>query len=253
MLAVLCFITGKLETLFITYLIMLIHETAHLLAALWLGLRPSHFCLYAFGVNLKLKNSLVCSLADEVVLYLSGPLSNLLMAGVSVFFFRRFFWYEDFYWKNIILCIINLLPILPLDGGVLLKNTLTRCIGNRKTVFLMRTVSAFMVGLSVVLICFVAPLRHNFSFYFFAAFLAGNLFTAKEKYNPDFLRALAFTSRDFKRTGRIIVMKKQERLRDVLKEFTNIRYNILCVIGENGEIEKIMSEREVIDSLMANK
>ena len=59
-----CFIIGKLETLFITYLIMFVHELSHLIAASAIGLKPSYIAFYPFGVNLKLKNKLVCSLSD---------------------------------------------------------------------------------------------------------------------------------------------------------------------------------------------
>ena len=116
-----CYITGKLETLFITYLILFLHESAHLCAANAIGLKSSHICFLPFGVNLKLKNKMVYSLTDEIILYISGPLSNILMAVFAKMFFKEHFWYEDFYSKNIVLCIINLLPILPLDGGVVLK------------------------------------------------------------------------------------------------------------------------------------
>ena len=53
-----CYITGKLETLFISYIIMLLHELAHLLGAVVIGLKPARIVLYPFGVNLKLKNSI---------------------------------------------------------------------------------------------------------------------------------------------------------------------------------------------------
>ena len=69
-----CYITGKLETLFITYLIMFIHEIAHLLAAIGIGLKPARIIFFPFGVNLKLKNKLVYSLSDEIILYIAGPL-----------------------------------------------------------------------------------------------------------------------------------------------------------------------------------
>ena len=88
---------------------------------------------------------------------------------------------------------------------------------------------------------------------FFLIFLLGNLFTGKEKYNVDILRELAFYDRKIsKHKTRVLVARKGENLRELLKEFTNNCYNILVFIGENGEIEEIMSEEKVIGRLLAN-
>ena len=248
-----CFITAKLETFFITYLIMFMHELAHLAGAAALGLKPSHITLFPFGVNLKLKNNILCSVADEIILYGAGPLLNILLAGISRIFFSGFFWFEDFYWKNIILACLNLLPILPLDGGIILKNILAKSFGGKRSMLIMRTVSFLMLFAAGCGLYTSEVLRRNFSFYFFVIFLCGNLFTVKEKYNPDLLRELAFSNKSGKRRARVIVAKEGENMRELLKEFTNTQYNILCIIGENGEIKKIMSEREVIEGVLTNK
>ncbi len=248
-----CYITGKLETFFITYLIMFIHETAHLAAAMAIGLKPSHMVFYPFGVNLRLKNKIVGSVADEIILYAAGPLANILMAILAKAFFRGFFWYQDFYFKNIILCILNLLPILPLDGGIIARKIFAWNFGYKKSVVFMRAVSALMIMMFASMLVYKSGLKYNFSAWFFLVFLVGNLFTAKEKYNTDILKELLCADRKKNmRRCRVLVMHKGENMRNLLKDFTNNRYNILCIIGENGEIEKIMSEREVIDTLLAN-
>lgn len=54
-LAIICLFSGYIKYFLIVYSAMLLHETAHLVAALWIGLRVSHITLYPFGVNLKLK------------------------------------------------------------------------------------------------------------------------------------------------------------------------------------------------------
>jgi len=248
-----CYITGKLETLFITYLILFLHESAHLLAAKSIGLKISHISFLPFGVNLKLKNKMVYSLTDEVILYISGPLSNILMAVFAKIFFRNYFWYEDFYLKNIILCIINLLPILPLDGGVILKKIIASKTGYSQSIRAMKFLSVIMIISGIALLYKSDMLRYNFSFYFFLTFLMGNIFTTKEKYNVDILKSLMFADKKINlRKTRVLVAHYDENLRNILKDFTNTHYNLLCIIGENGEIKKIMSEREVFDTLMAN-
>ena len=51
----------------VTYAVMILHELAHCLAAVCIGLKISHIDFYPFGVNLKLKNKFVYSLADEII------------------------------------------------------------------------------------------------------------------------------------------------------------------------------------------
>lgn len=248
-----CYITGKLETLFVTYIIMILHELAHLAAAKGIGLRTAYIAFFPFGVNLKLKNTIVYSLADEIILYIAGPLSNIFMAVLAKMFLKEFFWFEDFYYKNIILCAVNLLPVLPLDGGVILKKIIAAKAGYKNSVTIMKILSAVMVVVGGIFLYHIHLLKYNFSACFFIAFLAGNLFTVKEKYNIDILKDMMFADKRMNlRKARVLVAHNGENLRNVLKDFTNTRYNILCLIGENGEIKKIMSEREVIDDLMSN-
>lgn len=250
---VFCFITRKAQTLAITYIIMTVHECAHLLAALLIGLKPERMVFYPFGVNLKLKNRLLPSMADEFILYIAGPMANIVMALSAKIFLKDFSWQEDFYIKNILLFAINMLPILPLDGGIILKRAMSYVWGEKTTVRFMRVISSAMIISAGVFLWYENILCRNFSLFFFFVFLLGNLFTAKEKYNVDLLRGLMFSKRKVRcAKARVVVMANDENLRNVLKEFTNTHYNILCVIGENGEIEKIMSEREVIKALTSN-
>lgn len=248
-----CYITGKLETLFITYLIMFLHELSHLFAAVMIGLKPSRIVFYPFGVNLKLKNKLIPSIADELILYMMGPLSNIMMAVFAKLFLKDFFLFEDFYFKNIALFLINLLPILPLDGGVVLKKLLSYIFGYNKSVKIVKFISVFLIILGGVCLFKFDMLRYNFSVYFFLVFLLGNLFTAREKYNICILKELMFSDEKIaRRKTKVLVARKDENLREILKDFTNTHYNIVCIIGENGEIEKILSQKEVIDTLLAN-
>ncbi len=61
-----------------------------MIAAMAIGLKVSDMTLYPFGVNLKLKNKMVYSLADEIILYLSGPLFNVFSELVSMTVYKYF-------------------------------------------------------------------------------------------------------------------------------------------------------------------
>ena len=105
---------------------MTVHELAHTAAAAAIGLRISHITFFPFGVNLKLKNKIVGSLADEIILYASGPLINAVFALLAMLLYKRFPIYklQYIYILNTALFIVNLLPAMPLDGGIILKKIL---------------------------------------------------------------------------------------------------------------------------------
>ena len=132
------YINRGLENLLISYVIIGIHELSHLVAAKYIGLSCSHITVYPFGLNLKLKNTIIYSLADEIILYLAGPLSNIIVAFVSLLIYNicellfvngaglNFIWFVAvfFYYIasiNIGLAVFNLIPIPPLDGSRLLS------------------------------------------------------------------------------------------------------------------------------------
>ena len=95
-----CAVQGRLFEIGAVYAVMLFHECAHLVAAICIGLRVSHIVLYPFGVNLKLKNKLICSVADEIILYASGPFMNVILALICMLIYRHFPIYQLLLWSG---------------------------------------------------------------------------------------------------------------------------------------------------------
>lgn len=100
----------------------LIHELSHGLMASKLGYTPVSISTCLFGGELKLYESYLES-PDGLLIHLSGPLSNLLLATL-------FFCIDTVYpgpvtktaiLSNLMLALFNLLPFYPLDGGKIVK------------------------------------------------------------------------------------------------------------------------------------
>lgn len=115
-------------TAFIIIISIIIHEVAHGYIAIkrGYGLDKIHigvFVSYASILNIK-------NIKDDLVITLAGPVSNFLLAFVSVIFlvflentiFKEFF--AQLVVLNLIFGTINMIPILPLDGGHILKDIL---------------------------------------------------------------------------------------------------------------------------------
>ena len=104
---------------------ILVHELGHAVALRVFHQRP-HVVLHAFG-GLTYGSSAYRSRAQSIVVSAAGPLAAFLLLGVPAWLALDPFWqytdYErwvivnDIAWVNIAWSIVNLLPILPLDGG----------------------------------------------------------------------------------------------------------------------------------------
>ena len=108
------------------YLFIIFHELAHLTITLLFGKEIENFKFSLSGVCIELKKKrfdlkgnkrLKKENIEEIILYLAGPISNIILAYI---FNNNKMICEI----NIAFAIINLLPIFPLDGYNILDNLL---------------------------------------------------------------------------------------------------------------------------------
>lgn len=250
---IICTFLHSLDILCITYLVMLLHELAHMAAAMCIGLRVSHIALHPFGVNLKLKNKMVYALSDEIILYISGPLCNAAFALCAVFMYRLY--PNDnlkfFYISNIMLFVMNMLPSAPLDGGIVLKKIMTRFFGSSRAERISRTVSALCaVPIMVLGVYVLYKSGWNFSILLFASLMIGNIFTQKEKYDTDFVKELMFSSRKSADKVAHIISSVDSDYKELAKKFNLSRRNIVYITDEDGRITDILTDKQIIDKLL---
>ena len=135
----------KIIFLFIFYLILrqvemyclflifiTIHELAHTLVGIFFKFKPQSIEIRPFGLALNFYSFSEAKEYKKIITYLSGPISNFILA--IVIYFCRIDNSLKVYsiYINLALGIFNLLPILPLDGGKILKEILKKKIGYKK-------------------------------------------------------------------------------------------------------------------------
>ena len=255
-LLVFCYINRQLELLFVSYLIMLIHELAHLFAAKNLGLKSSYIVIYPFGVNLRLKNTILYSITDEIILYISGPIANILMALLAIPFLNKSIFIYDFYIKNISLFLINLLPLMPLDGGMIIKKVLLYKFGFDTSNLISRVVS---VTTLIFVSAFFGYLIYinNFNPYFcvFGAFIIGNILVSREKYNSTLIKELIYCRKKHSRKkpykAKVFGVCENVSSLDIVKKF-NMSSNYFVIYTDNqSKVKEIMTEEEIINKLIS--
>jgi len=119
------------------------HELGHALAARFLGLRPE-INLIMLGGNTKSRSRRELSAGSHFFMVLCGPLMGMVLAAVAfvaIFLLKdelslaRFagvkFMLNITFFINLTWTLVNLLPIMPMDGGNLLKIFLERFWGVR--------------------------------------------------------------------------------------------------------------------------
>ena len=250
-----CLFTHNFFELLAVYGVMFLHELAHLAAAAAIGLRVSHIVLYPFGVNLRLKNKMVRSISDEIILYAAGPLCNAVFALAAIVLYRHFPIYavQYFYIANTALLAVNLLPAVPLDGGIILKKILTHNFGAKTAGIVMNIISVCISLILILLGSYIVYLtKFNFSVLLLSVLLIGNIFTQKEKYNLDYVKELMFYKNKSRKNVAVKMADIDDSPHEISKKFSYGKYNVIFQTDKNGKIRKIATETEIIDKILGN-
>lgn len=103
---VLVYFTPFRNRFFILYIFIFFHELSHALASILLGEKVWSIRLLPWGCMLSL--STIPGKKHSFFIFLAGPLFNLFMYFLGIF-----------PTENLSLALFNLIPVMPLDGGVL--------------------------------------------------------------------------------------------------------------------------------------
>jgi len=113
---------------------VLIHEVAHVVMGLTLGVRVAAIELLPFGGQAKIEDFTGLEPEREIYVALAGPAVSLSLAGIFYFLqpFMTSSYLSLFINVNLFLGLFNLCPALPLDGGHILRALLSGVIGYKK-------------------------------------------------------------------------------------------------------------------------
>ena len=130
---VIFYFTKQIELYGLVMLFAILHEIGHLIAGLICGFKPDKIKIMPIGLSISFKipieyynekiekSNLLC--LKKAMIAIAGPLTNVIIAGIFMFF--KFGMYDldrlNIVYSNLLICVFNLLPIYPLDGGRILK------------------------------------------------------------------------------------------------------------------------------------
>lgn len=128
---ILLFLLNNLDLYLIFLVFVLIHEIAHLCVGVLIGGKPKKLYINPFGVSLEIYSYGKNKSLNKILFYLIGPLINFFIAIMFFYFPISVEIKEKIIYTNFAICFFNLLPILPLDGGKILKEILIVVARNR--------------------------------------------------------------------------------------------------------------------------
>ena len=133
-------ILGKEKFLLAGYTSALIHECTHLLVCIHLGVNPQKIVFAVSGMNLEIQK--VPDVKKHMLILLSGPVSSFALYG-TLFLFRKLgvFSIPLLEFASLCIGIINLFPIMPLDGGGMLRLFMQSRFGIISGIKIMRRIS----------------------------------------------------------------------------------------------------------------
>lgn len=140
-------LTNQIELYALVMLFALIHELGHLLCGIILDFEVENFEIMPLGFsvefkpnvkdyNKKIMKSNILTV-KKLCINLAGPMANFIIIIVAYLFKLQ----DIIIFSNLIILIINMIPIYPLDGGRVLKNVLKLLLGNQKALKCTNTIS----------------------------------------------------------------------------------------------------------------
>lgn len=229
-----------------------VHEFAHMLTARAVGLGVE--CLYVlpFGCAAEISGYGSAENSKEIITAAAGPAANIFLASVLALLPQEML--DDmmmlFIWANLTIAAVNMLPVLPLDGGRILMAAMKNYV-REGTVWRVLNGAGAAVGLFMAAlgIYMIADGTMNLTLFIMGVFLFGyavlslkNIPYAGYKNAEEKRRRLV--KKGSANVKHIAVMRTAT-LRDVLREMESSKMNIITVLNDDFSIRGTLSEMKV--------
>lgn len=245
------YIFGYFRLLAVSYTITALHESAHIFMAKRLGVSIKKVEILPFGITMKLDGACVLNPNDEIKIALSGPVCNILLSLILYCTGRDF---EYAIIVSLVMGIFNLIPVLPLDGGRVLRAVFVKKFGYIKASKIVLTLTVcFSLAIILFGIFILFLTKFNFSVLLIGGFLTANITEERQNINTVIMKDILYCRKKLKNLsdlpGKILAVNEDEKANKVLQKLTYDKYFIIYVIDEDTKIIKTFTETWFVEHI----
>lgn len=144
------------EEIIIIFVLDILHEFGHVLMAKKFGLKVSIFSINIYGTSALIDDIEYVTPFKQILIYLSGPLS-IIISQLAIFLIYKAniissYYFNLYTYMNLSLCLFNLLPIYPLDGGRIFDVVLKMVYPVKKSLKIRIIYNAISISLLMILL-----------------------------------------------------------------------------------------------------
>lgn len=244
----------------ICFISILFHELTHIIASMKYGFEMNELELFPFGGVAKSKKIIWFKPDEEIVIAIVGPMISLLIALISFLVIKvsqQNYVLEVIIKANLIIGGFNLIPLLPLDGGRIIRAFLSKKVGyklaTRRLVMItyVTTVLAMIMGLIMVV-------RYYYGLYIFLISLFVFLAARKESKMVAFIfiydivgKKAEIIKKRVMGTHLLVGLKTVTAI-EITKYFLPQKYHIIIVIDNNCNKLGTIHENELLKGIVQN-
>lgn len=148
-------LSGAGAALLTAILSILLHEAAHAAAAALLGHPPQELELTPLGAVMRLEDEATLPPLRRLIMLAAGPAMSLLLCHLALWTARTAalpaLLAQRLFEANLAILLLNLLPVLPLDGGRILTLLLSRIL-RQETVRRIMRIAGTLAGLALIVL-----------------------------------------------------------------------------------------------------
>ncbi|HJC99832.1 hypothetical protein [Candidatus Arthromitus sp. SFB-turkey] len=244
----------NIEYVLFSVLAICIHELAHIVFLKISGVSIVNFKVSFLGFEIYLREKKCIN--RELIVYFVGSLSNILI-GILFLVIKNIFTveiFDKFIIVNFVIGFVNLIPVFPLDGAIILKNILFRKFRLNTAVFISIFVSVF---LAIIILIFIMSLFLKFSFInitYVVVFIFVIVSTYKE-YRL-FISTFVVSKIDYKKylflkekylKTVLISVTYDTELLDLIRLYKFSRFSVFCFLDGELKIIGMMNEFNVLE------
>ncbi len=248
------FITKNFNAFLVTYLSLLFHELVHLLFLCREKVLLHRIVFEPFGICIETENEP----KNGVMVYLSAPLANLMVAFFLFIGHQKgwFPFYSQWFFANLFLGGLNLLPCLPLDGGRSLMDWLQSIYPKQKAKQIVNLLSAVLsIGLILIGGWLFLITKQNPSLLMVGIFLC---YTCMTKNSLTHQKSIchAFQRMESELWNSplpviSLIAPKNYSARKILPKFRESCYYTVTLIS-NGHIIKTLTETQILKKILSS-